>query len=546
MDLRQGITAALAGVAASLALVASASAATITVNSTVDEAGADNGQCALREAVLSADADTNVGGCSSAGTYGANDVIEIPGGTYTLTIPGNGGAAEGDLNLGSVVLRGVGPGPVTITQSVEGQRIIGAVGATVVLENLILQGSVKVNGSGGLVHVTADRLEIRNSTLTGGSAVFDGGAISSIQGGADELVIENSTITGNSADDNCGGLALNGGDPRIVNSTITNNTADADDDFGVDFGGGFHAVGGADPAFVNSIVAGNTVVGDGSNHNCSGVAGPHEGVNVFGTQPGPFDCHPQPADIVTDDAGLLPLADNGGPTPTHALAPSSPALDKGLNCPPADQRGVERFLGGACDVGAYELVTCEGQPANRVGTPGDDTLTGTEGDDVFLLLGGNDTAIGLGGNDVACGGPGDDTLDGGDGNDRLVGEGGNDVLLGGDGGDALLGGSGDDRAVGGDGNDTANLGDGADKFDGGIGNDRADLGEGNDRAKGGAGKDVLQGKAGRDVLKGGAGKDKLNGGPGKDKLNGGPGKDKCVGSGGKDRGKSCEKTASIP
>ena len=40
---------------------------------------------------------------------------------------------------------------------------------------------------------------------------------------------------------------------------------------------------------------------------------------------------------------LLELSDNGGPTPTHALAPASPAIDAGGdNCLPKDQRGVIR------------------------------------------------------------------------------------------------------------------------------------------------------------------------------------------------------------
>jgi hypothetical protein len=56
---------------------------------------------------------------------------------------------------------------------------------------------------------------------------------------------------------------------------------------------------------------------------------------------------------------LAPLADNGGPTMTHALMPGSPAIDKGgtsaNQCPTTDQRGIARPQGPACDVGAFEL-----------------------------------------------------------------------------------------------------------------------------------------------------------------------------------------------
>ena len=53
---------------------------------------------------------------------------------------------------------------------------------------------------------------------------------------------------------------------------------------------------------------------------------------------------------------LGPLRDNGGPTPTQALLPGSPAIDHGddAGCPTADQRGVPRPRGAACDIGAYE------------------------------------------------------------------------------------------------------------------------------------------------------------------------------------------------
>jgi len=65
---------------------------------------------------------------------------------------------------------------------------------------------------------------------------------------------------------------------------------------------------------------------------------------------------------------LAPLADNGGPTRTHALLPGSPALDRAATCTydddmddltpevpvQKDQRGMLRFGGAACDAGAFE------------------------------------------------------------------------------------------------------------------------------------------------------------------------------------------------
>ncbi len=59
--------------------------------------------------------------------------------------------------------------------------------------------------------------------------------------------------------------------------------------------------------------------------------------------------------------GLLPLANNGGITLTHALSPSSPAIDAVMGvasrvCPIVDdQRSVSRPQIARCDIGAYEF-----------------------------------------------------------------------------------------------------------------------------------------------------------------------------------------------
>ena len=62
--------------------------------------------------------------------------------------------------------------------------------------------------------------------------------------------------------------------------------------------------------------------------------------------------------IVGSDPVLGPLADNGGPTFTHALLAGSPAIDAGDTLEPTDQRGEARPFGLADDIGAFELQTC--------------------------------------------------------------------------------------------------------------------------------------------------------------------------------------------
>ena len=62
------------------------------------------------------------------------------------------------------------------------------------------------------------------------------------------------------------------------------------------------------------------------------------------------------------DPLLAPLADNGGPTPTHALLPGSPAINQGSSTESNDQRGAPfvRNFGGGVDIGAYERQTVAG------------------------------------------------------------------------------------------------------------------------------------------------------------------------------------------
>jgi Ca2+-binding RTX toxin-like protein len=119
-------------------------------------------------------------------------------------------------------------------------------------------------------------------------------------------------------------------------------------------------------------------------------------------------------------------------------------------------------------------LTCQGQPATIIGTPGDDVLFGTSGPDVIVGLDGHDVIIAGGGDDLVCGGPGLDVIYGNSGDDSLFGERSHDVLIGGGGADFLHGGTGRDVLSGGPKNDTLVCGGQYDFADGGGGDDVVD------------------------------------------------------------------------
>jgi Putative Ig domain len=226
------------------------------------------------------------------------------------------------------------------------------------------------SGNGGGV-INRGKLTIEESTISGNTADF-GGGVSSDFG---TLTIENSTVSGNVA--NVGGGVDNyAGQLTITNSTISGNSAN--------HGGGIYNSGhyycsqySFDCYFVGtltlnrSLIAGNqaTVAPEIQNLSSNVTAnnfnlfGAHGNARVTGFTPGPTDIVPVRDVKVADILG--PLANNGGPTQTHALVSSSPAINAGNlgGCMDSagallttDQRGFPRpFNGKICDIGSYEL-----------------------------------------------------------------------------------------------------------------------------------------------------------------------------------------------
>jgi len=117
---------------------------------------------------------------------------------------------------------------------------------------------------------------------------------------------------------------FNGGTLTLTNSTVSGNTGGN--------GGGINNQSGSAVNARNTIIAGNTasngpdVFGSFTSpgHNLIGKSDGSSGFGGNGDQVGTIASPRNPM--------LDPLANNGGPTQTHALLPVSPAIDAGDDC----------------------------------------------------------------------------------------------------------------------------------------------------------------------------------------------------------------------
>jgi hypothetical protein len=201
-------------------------------------------------------------------------------------------------------------------------------------------------------------LTLNATTVSGNEGTDPGAGISSGTGtgtGPVSLTAENSTIAGNTGvTSQAGGIDIGTGTTAtFINTTIAGNQAGA---------------GAGSAVLSNTIIGGNT---GGTNPDCAGKLadgpGGHNLIGNIGTGTGTGACsgltNGVNGDQVSVPAGLLPLANNGGPTNTAALAPTSPAIGAGnpTTCAQApisgkDQRGHSRnaTTRGGCDIGAYD------------------------------------------------------------------------------------------------------------------------------------------------------------------------------------------------
>jgi CSLREA domain-containing protein/uncharacterized repeat protein (TIGR02543 family) len=374
------VTALLAGLALGLGPPPVAHADTFTVNDTGD-AGDNNpgdgtcatagGVCTLRAAIEEANAlagdaiNFSVTGTITLGgtelDIDSNITITGPGADQ-LTVNGNEASRVFYIESGTVAISGL-----TIADGDAGTGDGGGIwnDGDLTLTNCTVSGNEADDDGGGIYN--EEDLTLTNCTVSGNEAGDNGGGIYNDDHA--DLTLTNCTVSGNEAGDNGGGI-YNRGDLTLTNCTVSGNEAG-------DNGGGIYND--EDTDFKNTILANNTATTSGP--DCGGGDLDSYGYNLVEHISGCTinEVENVGTNITGQDPNLGPLANNGGPTETHALLAGSPAIDAipqaaggDYNGAPAtDQRGVPRPQGDNCDIGAFEA----GPPILRVSKAG--TGTGT-------------------------------------------------------------------------------------------------------------------------------------------------------------------------
>ncbi|MCH9699062.1 MAG: right-handed parallel beta-helix repeat-containing protein [Gammaproteobacteria bacterium] len=331
----------------------------------------DGIKCKLQDAINAALEDRTVAGCSAG--QGIEDIIALqPGGSFLIdeslpAIRGNHGATS----THKITIDGQGA-TIKASQGSATENILQVIGVPVSdhatpvlrLNNLTLSGAsesaIKLNKGqiflnqttisdskiGVLVAEDAD-LFVHASTIANNRV---GGIIATYNA---LLVVDNSTISSNGWP----GLMVG----PLVRLRMSDTTVSANGGRGMVLYSHVYR-----PELNRNLIAGNGLK-LGQNKNREILQNQYSlswegGFNLIG-QNG-FSGAASSTLIETDHVPsqpiqeiLVPLAENGGPTRTHALVAASPAIDvAGLDCSGSDQRGLSRSQSGFCDAGAYEMA----------------------------------------------------------------------------------------------------------------------------------------------------------------------------------------------
>jgi CSLREA domain-containing protein len=389
-------------VVAALATATPAAALIFTVNSTADAVDAAlDGTCATAAGVCTLRA-----ALQEANVQPDEDTITLPAGKFALKLVGAGEDASttGDLDVAApLILNGAGVG-VSIVSGKKDRVFDVGPGVAVTLRDLtVTKGKSGTKNdddfafAGGGIRSAGD-LTLERVAVVGNSSSHEGGGIV-VAGGV--LTLTDVTVAKNKALDDGGGIELIDTTGTFTNVTINGNKAG-------DEGGGIHAVIESVVTLTNVTVSGNSSVEQGGglriesdaevamtnvtfaknktkDKEAGGAIDPSDDAGVVSIRNTileknkPVNCG-GPLTLLGGNLesgtacglpllssnikkmGLGGLKKNGGPTLTHALKDTSPAVDSAEDgtCPPTDQRGFARvdFPGvgiRTCDIGAFEL-----------------------------------------------------------------------------------------------------------------------------------------------------------------------------------------------
>ena len=340
----------------------------------------------------------NGGGVLNNGTLTMVN-CNIYGNRSTSSFPIQGGLGGGIHNLGSLTLNncnigGLLPGQPNFASS-------GGGGIRHHAGTLVMSGGSIVGNMFGGIQLSGTSATLSGVAITNNSRPTGGGGGVAILGAT--TTITGCLIANNTTDTDGAGILNNAGSTRIINSSISGNSTNLGGGAGIDssqqpltlinttitnnraalFGGGITTHGDNTVTMRNTIVAGNF---QGSNPNGpaddirgTGAVDSTSSFNLIGTCNGcGISNGTNNNQVGVANPGLGPLANNGGPTQTHALLPGSGAInagsnalavDQNSNALTTDQRGVgfSRIVNATVDIGAFEsrgfsISTSSGTP----------------------------------------------------------------------------------------------------------------------------------------------------------------------------------------
>lgn len=345
-----------------------------------------------------------------------NNNTGLPIVTRPLTIDGNGSVIERAplANLPFRILLASADGALTIRDLTIQHGLLnnGNVGAGVasfqaslVVENSTITANSTGGSSGGAAYgggiaTIGGSLLIDHSTIAFNTAPSGAGVATNLTGTTHEpVVVRRSLLLANTAMTSVGAAWVAGGVASFENVTFSGNAA-ADGIAGIMAGTPSGTLFGTAVNVSSSTFADSSRFGSTAPANAlfAFVSAPGDArINVTDTIVTDSDstapatlaaCAGSAPGRIVNDGGNLewpgntcgfgqtanpmisPLTSNGGPTQTHRLQPSSPAIDLGGSaCPATDQRDVPRPDGDGCDAGAYESPAPETVAAGPSSSP---------------------------------------------------------------------------------------------------------------------------------------------------------------------------------